>query len=214
MWESTAAPADGPSPATAAITRDPARPELVRAIGRWTLTGLVLNSIIGSGIFGPPGAIAKLLGPAAPVSYIVGALVIGVLMAVFAEVSSQFRESGGQYLYAREALGRFAGIQIGWFFLLVRLTSAGAVLNLFVTYLGEFWPAATTPLIRALIMSALVGGLALVNYRGVRAGAGRFQFLHDNEGDRAGHVHHCRTLARETYDASSARIDADGRRMD
>jgi len=172
-----AAPGGRPSSATATVTRDPTKPELVRALGRWTLTGLVLNSIIGSGIFGLPGAIAKLLGPAAPVSYIVGALAIGVLMAVFAEVSSQFRESGGQYLYAREALGRFAGIQIGWFFLLVRLTSAGAVLNLFVTYLGEFWSAATTPLIRALIMSALVGGLALVNYRGVRAGAGVSNFF-------------------------------------
>jgi APA family basic amino acid/polyamine antiporter len=163
--------AEGPKFATTAVTPTPEKPELVRAIGRWTLTGLVLNSIIGSGIFGLPGAIAKLLGPAAPLSYIVGALAIGVLMAVFAEVSSQFRESGGQYLYAREALGGFAGIQIGWFFLLVRLTSAGAVLNLFVNYLGEFWPEATTPLIRALIMSALAGGLALVNYRGVRAGA-------------------------------------------
>src|SRR5881394_2591090 len=131
--------ADAPTSATAAIARDPTKPQLVRAIGRWTLTALVLNSIIGSGIFGLPGAIAKLLGPAAPVCYIIGALAIGVLMAVFAEVSSQVRESGGQYLYARAALGGFAGIQIGWFFLLVRLTSGAAVLNLFVNYLGEFW---------------------------------------------------------------------------
>jgi basic amino acid/polyamine antiporter, APA family len=172
-----AAPPDGPRPGIAVITLDPTKPELVRAIGRWTLTGLVLNSIIGSGIFGLPGAIAKLLGPAAPLSYIVGALAIGVLMTVFAEVSSQFRESGGQYLYAREALGAFAGIQIGWFFLLVRLTSAGAALNLFVNYLGEFWPAATAPLLRALIMSALVAGLALANYRGVRSGAGVSNFF-------------------------------------
>src|ERR1041384_1538510 len=97
--------AEAPMSAMTAIARDPKKTGLVRAIGRWTLTALVLNSIIGSGIFGLPAAIAKLLGPAAPVSYIVGALTVGVLMAVFAEVSSQFRESGGQYLYAREALG-------------------------------------------------------------------------------------------------------------
>jgi amino acid transporter len=144
----------------------------VRVIGRWTLTALVLNSVIGSGVFGLPGAIAKLVGPAAPLAYVIAALAAGVLMAVFAEVSSQFRESGGQYLYARESLGPFAGIQVAWFFLLARITSAAAVLNVFVNYLGELWPAATTPLIRALIMLALVGGLALVNYRGVRAGAG------------------------------------------
>src|SRR5687768_4360115 len=69
-------------------------PTLVRALGRWTLAALVINSIIGSGIFGLPGAIAKLLGPMAPLAYVFGALAIGVIMAVFAEVSSQFRESG------------------------------------------------------------------------------------------------------------------------
>ncbi|MBL9189612.1 MAG: APC family permease [Opitutaceae bacterium] len=155
----------------------PAQPQLVRAIGRWTLTALVLNSVIGSGIFGLPSVIAKHLGPAAPAAYVLGALAIGVLMAVFAEVSSQFREAGGQYLYARATLGRFAGIQIGWFFLLVRLTSGAAVINLFVNYLGEFWPRATVPGTRAMIMVALVGGFAVVNYRGVRAGAGLSNFF-------------------------------------
>ena len=149
----------------------------MRALGRWTLTALVLNCVIGSGIFGLPSAIAGLLGPAAPAAYVLGALLIGVITAVFAEVSSQFRETGGQYLYAREALGRFAGIQIGWFFLLVRLTSAAAVLNLFVNYLGEFWPGSAAPLARAMVMAGLIGGLAAVNFRGVRAGAWVSNFL-------------------------------------
>jgi basic amino acid/polyamine antiporter, APA family len=155
----------------------PSKPELLRVLGRWTLTALVINSIIGSGIFGLPSAIAKLLGPLAPLAYVLGALAIGVIMAVFAEVGSQFRESGGQYLYARTALGRFAGIQVGWFFLLVRITSGAAVLNLFVNYLAEFWPAATAPLARAILMFALVAGLTVVNYRGVRAGAGLSNFF-------------------------------------
>src|SRR5581483_108561 len=146
-------------------------PELVRALGRWTLTALVLNGIIGAGIFGLPSAVARLLGPAALWAYVGAAAAIGVIMAVFAEVSSQYRESGGQYLYARDALGRFAGIQIGWFALLVRLTSAAAVTNLFVVYLAEFWPRATEPACRAAIMLLLVGGFAALNYRGVRTGA-------------------------------------------
>jgi amino acid transporter len=98
-------------------------------------------------------------------------------MAVFAEVGSQFRDSGGQYLYARTALGRFVGIQVGWFFLLVRITSGAAVLNLFVNYLAEFWPPATTPLARAMVMFVLVAGFTIVNYRGVRAGAGLSNFF-------------------------------------
>ncbi len=153
------------------------KPQLVRIMGRWTLTALVLNSVIGSGIFGLPGALAKLLGPAAPVAYVLAALGIGVLMAVFAEVGSQYRESGGQYLYARDALGRFAGIQVGWFFLLVRLTSGAAGINLFVNYLGEFWPGATAPVARAALMVAMIGGFAAVNYRGVRVGAGVSNFF-------------------------------------
>jgi amino acid transporter len=39
---------------------------LKRSIGRWTLTGLMINSIIGSGIFGVPGELLRLLGPASP----------------------------------------------------------------------------------------------------------------------------------------------------
>jgi amino acid transporter len=35
-------------------------------------------------------------------------------MACFAEVGSRFRAAGGPYLYAREAFGRFAGIEIAW----------------------------------------------------------------------------------------------------
>src|SRR5437870_5831362 len=79
-------------------TIDPSKPHLVRAIGRWSLVALVINNIIGSGIFGLPSSIAKLLGDMAPWAYLLGALVIGVIMAVFAEVGSQFRETGGQYL--------------------------------------------------------------------------------------------------------------------
>src|SRR5215208_3119436 len=111
--------------------------DLVRAIGRWTLTALVVNCIIGSGIFGLPGDIARWVGSAAPWAYVIAAIGIGVIMAVHAELGSQFRDAGGPYLYAREAFGRFCGIQMGWFAWLVRLTSAAANANLFVIYLGE-----------------------------------------------------------------------------
>jgi len=159
------------------MTRAPPKNELVRAIGRWTLTALVLNCIVGAGIFGLPGAAAKWLGPAAPLAYLVAAAVMSVFVAVFAEVGSQFRETGGQYLYARAALGRLAAIQVGWFFWLTRVTTAAAVTNLFVTYLGEFFPGIVAPRPRALVMTALIGGLAAINYRGVRAGAGLANFF-------------------------------------
>src|SRR5262245_3271179 len=146
------------------------QPELVRAIGRWTLTALVINCIIGSGIFGLPADVAKLVGGGGPWAYVLAAAGIGVVMAVHAELASQFRVAGGPYLYAREAFGQFTGIQIGWFALLVRFTSAAANANLFVVYLGEFWPGATLPWARAGILIAFIGSMATANYRGVRSG--------------------------------------------
>lgn len=148
-----------------------AKTELVRAIGRWTLTALVLNVIIASGIFGLPKDIARLVGPAAPWACLLAATGVGFIMACFAEVASQFRVSGGPYLYARVAFGRFLGIEMGWLAWLVRLTSAAANANLFVVYLGEFWPQATNPVPRAAVLTLLFGALAAVNVRGVSAGA-------------------------------------------
>ena len=143
----------------------------MRAIGRWTLAALVLNSIIGSGIFGIPSDVARLVGGAGPIAYLIAAAGIGLIMGCFAEVGSQFGAAGGPYLYARVAYGRFMGLQMGWLALLVRLTSAAANANLFVVYLGQFYPAATTPLPRAALLTALLGLLLVINLRGVRGGA-------------------------------------------
>ena len=82
---------------------------LVRAIGRWSLALLVINSIIGSGIFGLPSEIAKLLGRASVWAVLLAGAAIGIIMACFAEVGSQFSEAGGPYLYARKTFGRLVG---------------------------------------------------------------------------------------------------------
>jgi APA family basic amino acid/polyamine antiporter len=151
--------------------------KLVRAIGRWGLTGLMINSIIGGGIFGLPGIIGKLLGAASPWAYVIAATGMGAIVACFAEVSSQFRDTGGPYLYARAAFGRFAGIQMGWLQYLVRLASNAANSNLFVIYLGEFWPGAQRPSARALILLALIGVHTVVNLLGVRSGVNQSSFF-------------------------------------
>jgi amino acid transporter len=43
-------------------------------MGRWTLTALVINSIIGSGIFGLPSVVAGLLGRKSPLAYLIAAV--------------------------------------------------------------------------------------------------------------------------------------------
>lgn len=146
------------------------RQQLVREIGRWSLAALVVNCIIGSGIFGLPAVLAGLLGRASVLAVILAAIGMGVIVACFAEVTSRFTETGGPYLYAREAFGRFMGIQVAWLVWFVRLTACAANANLFVVYLGEFWPQAVQPVAKFVILTSLIGILAAINFLGVRTG--------------------------------------------
>lgn len=146
------------------------RQQLVREIGRWSLAALTVNCIIGSGVFGLPSVLAGLLGRASVLAVVLAAAAMGVILACFSEVASRFTETGGPYLYAREAFGRFMGIQVAWLVWFVRLTSCAANANLFVVYLGEFWPGAVQPLAKLSILTALIGILAVINFLGVRTG--------------------------------------------
>jgi len=152
----------------APLQRSPA--ELVRAIGRWSMVALAVNSIVGSGIFGLPAPVAGLLGRASPLAVLLAGAGMGVIIACYAEVASQFTETGGTYLYLRHAFGRLAGLQVVWLMLLSRLTAVAAAMNLLVTYLAEFWPRATQPVPRLAIITGFIGVLAAVNCRGVGAG--------------------------------------------
>jgi APA family basic amino acid/polyamine antiporter len=143
---------------------------LVRAIGRWSMAALTVNCIIGSGVFGLPSVLASLLGRASVVAVVLAAVAMAVIMGCFAEVASRFANTGGPYLYAQAAFGRFMGIQVAWLVWFVRLTSCAANANLFVTYLGEFWPQSTRPAMKLAILTLLIGILAAINFRGVKAG--------------------------------------------
>ena len=143
----------------------------VRSLGRWAMTGLVLNCIIGSGIFGLPGELNRLLGRASPAAMIFAVIPVACIMAAMAEVASQFTEPGGAYLYARTLFGRFIGLQVGWFSLFSIIAAAAANANLFVVYLAGVFPEAGRGLLRVLFLSLLIGVPALVNYFGARHGA-------------------------------------------
>src|SRR5260221_3845986 len=130
----------------------------------------MLNTMIGASIFGLPSLIAARLGRLSPIAYFAAFAGVAVIAACLAEVASYFQEAGGPYLYAREAFGRFVGIQIGWLTWLSRISACSGVANLFLTYLTAFVPAARAPLVRAGVLTLLIGFLASVNYRGVADG--------------------------------------------
>jgi basic amino acid/polyamine antiporter, APA family len=144
---------------------------LVRAIGRWSLAGLMLNTIIGSSIFGLPALIAAQLGGWSPFGFVIAALGVAAISACLAEVASQFTETGGPYLYARRAFGRFVAIQIGWLTWLSRISGVAAGVNLFIAYLAAFAPVVeSSAAMRAAIIVSLIASVAVLNYRGVGTG--------------------------------------------
>ncbi|MGI8959688.1 MAG: APC family permease [Bryobacteraceae bacterium] len=139
-------------------------------MGRWSMTALVVNSVIGVSIFGLPSELIRLLGWASPVAVFLTALLISIIAACMAEVASRFTEAGGAYLYVRSAFGRFAGLQVGWFWLLASLGGGAGCANLFVQYLSGIWPPASTASVRIGIMALLIAVPTAANYVGVRTG--------------------------------------------
>jgi basic amino acid/polyamine antiporter, APA family len=143
---------------------------LVRTIGRWSLTSLMVNSIIGGGIFGLPSALAAKLGGLSPFSCLGAGAAVLIIAACIAEVSSRYEETGGLYLYARDALGQFPGLLVAWLTWLTRIAAPAAAANLFCTYLAQFFPALGSRMGDLLILAALIGQLAFFNYIGVKTG--------------------------------------------
>ncbi len=148
-----------------------ATPTLVRAIGRWSFAGLVLNTIIGTGVFVLPGTLGGALGWWSMGAWLLAAALTGAMIFSFAEVASRFSRTGGAYLYGTAAFGPFVGIQMAWMGYFVRCITAAVQANLFTTYLVELWPAAEGRAAQVAVTVAFIGVQALVNVRSVGSGA-------------------------------------------
>ena len=145
---------------------------LVRGVGRWALVALMVNSIVGSGIFGLPSKADGLLGPYALLAYLVCAVVISWVALCLAEVASRFSGTGGPYLYARQAFGPLPGFLVGWLMWLTRVTSIAAIAHVLASYFAFFWEPAAAGLGRVLVTSGAILALTAVNWVGVRQAAG------------------------------------------
>jgi amino acid transporter len=150
------------------LTKQTSEEGLVRGIRRWDLVAVTINGIIGAGIFGLPAKTYSLIGSYSLFAFIACALVVTLIILCFAEVGSRFDETGGPYVYAREAFGKTIAFEVGWLIWLARLTAFAANCNLMVSYIGFFRPGATSPIPRALIITIVVVALAALNVIGVR----------------------------------------------
>ncbi|MFS8086871.1 MAG: APC family permease, partial [Acidobacteriota bacterium] len=141
---------------------------LLRGIRKWDLVAVAINAVIGAGIFGLPSKVFALIGSYSLIAFFACALVVILIVLCFAEVGSRFDETGGPYLYAREAFGPTVGFEVGWLMWLARVTAFAANCNLLVSYLGFFWAPANSTIPRALIITGVVLSLTALNVFGVR----------------------------------------------
>ena len=153
------------------VTAPSGERHLLRVIGRWALTAAVINSVVGSGVFGLPAPLAGLVGAWSPVAVLAAGAAIFIIVICFAEVGSRFDRAGGPYLYVRHTFGPALGFQVGWLHIWTRLLSAAAVLNVLASYLTTLVPWTGTPAGRAIAITAAIVLVTTVNLTGVRQAA-------------------------------------------
>jgi len=149
----------------------PASHGLVRRLGVFDATMLVMGGIIGSGIFVTPAEVARHVDT--PL-LIVGVWILGGLVAlaasfVYAELAARRPEVGGQYAYLRDAYGPMPAFLYGWALLLV-IQSGGmaAVAITFARYLGNL---IQLPISDSMVAVAVLALLTFINCLGVRSGS-------------------------------------------
>lgn len=147
---------------------DTARPALRRELGRWDLTAIGVNQVIGSGIFLLPADIARQIGSWGPFAFAMVALGSLLIALCFAEVGSRFDRTGGPYLPARTAYGRFVGFEVGWMVWFTRVTSQASVANGLALALAFYWSPLATGAPRATLITLLTLTLAIINIRGIK----------------------------------------------
>ena len=144
--------------------------DLKRDIGFFGAAFLVLNSVIGAGIFALPGKVAVTAGLASPWLFlVVGVLFLSVILT-FAELASYYDRTGGPVLYASDAFGPLVGFSTGWLIFLARMTSFAANANVMAMYLASLSDVFAGPLPRAAIITLVTIGLTWANILGVKDG--------------------------------------------
>lgn len=158
-------------PTSLASTASPDEPTLVRALGVRALAANIVNTIVGSGIFVLPAAVAAILGPAAIVAYIICAALVALLGLCFAEIGSRVHVSGGAYAYVEAAFGPYVGFSAGLLLGCAEMVASAAVATIFVGSLVALLPGGGGAALRGTLLIVLYAAIATVNVRGVHAGA-------------------------------------------
>jgi APA family basic amino acid/polyamine antiporter len=154
--------------------RSPATPhELPRVLGFTDVIGILVGTVIGSGIFIVPATIAaQVKSPALILSvWVVGGLLSFFGALAFSELGAMYPQAGGMYVYLREGYGRLVAFLFGWTLFLV--IDSGAIATLSMAFASKYLPyfVPLGPAATKAVALAFIAFLVSVNYVGTRWGA-------------------------------------------
>jgi APA family basic amino acid/polyamine antiporter len=142
---------------------------LVRSIGLFDATMIVMGGVVGVGIFMNPSVVAGHLHSPALIlaAWVAGGIVALFGAFIYAELAARLPEAGGEYVYLREAIHPAAGFFYGWVALIVINGGGGAAMAVtFAEYLRLLVPV---PVSDRVVGIAVLVLLTAVNCVGVRA---------------------------------------------
>lgn len=147
-----------------------------RPLGIWSAIALVVGSMIGSGVFLLPSSMAQFGG----ISIIGWTITLAGALALawtFALLAMRWPQTGGPYVFARNAFGDLPGFVVAWTYWVTIWASNAAISVAFAGSVGSLWPATTaTPLRTAMVALGALWLCTGINLIGMRT-AGRAQLL-------------------------------------
>ena len=144
--------------------------QLRRKLNLYGLTMIAVGSCIGSGIFVTPYKVVEAVPNHSLVLivWLLGGVIALTGALTFAELGGMFPNSGGVYVYLKEAYGKLAGFLYGWVILLVINTGALAALGItFAEYFSFFVPLDQTG--KVLVAILVIAGLTAINITGIES---------------------------------------------
>ena len=142
---------------------------LTKGIGGIGAALLVLNGLIGAGIFALPAKMAAELGAFSPYIFLIfGALMLAIVWC-FGQLAARYQETGGPVVYARKGFGDAAAFQTGFVYYLARATAIAANMHVLLLYAGYVWPEINTGSGKSFAIVVLTTALITVNIVGLKA---------------------------------------------
>lgn len=125
------------------------RSDLVRGLGLWSATAIVIGDTIGTGVFLVASDMARAVGSAKLVlaAWILGLFIVLLGAFCYAELGAAFPKAGGPYVYLSRGLGPLWGFLFGWMSsFLERPVGMATLAAGFVRFLGFLFPVVAMPL--------------------------------------------------------------------